>query len=111
MGHGLRSSAITEELIAVGKDLIFVDQITGLTWVKQRTASLGFTHVSTDSNGFKSNPDSDVFILDSYEIDKSDAFIAQQNRYRVIAIVDEMTPILLSIVFRGVSIVILIYAL
>jgi len=91
-GHVMRSSAIAEELIAIGKDVIFVGQITDLPWVEQRIASLGFAHVYADSIGFKSNPDSDVLILDSYEIDKSDTFIAQQNWCHIIAIVDEMTP-------------------
>jgi len=110
-GHVMRSSAIAEELIAIGKEVIFVGQITDLPWVEGRIASLGFAHVYPDSNGFESNPDSDVLILDSYEIDESDAFIAQQNWCRVIAIVDEITPILLSLVICGVTIVILIYAL
>ena len=91
-GHVMRSSAIAEELIAIGKEVIFVGQITDLPWVEERIASLGFAHVYPDSNGFKPNPDSDVLILDSYGIDESDAFISQQNWCRVIAIVDEMTP-------------------
>jgi len=91
-GHVMRSSAIAEELIAVGKEVIFVGQITDLPWVEERIASLGFAHVYLNSNRFETNPDSDVLILDSYEIDESDAFIAQKKWYRVIAIVDEMTP-------------------
>ena len=44
-GHVMRSSAIAEELIAKGKQVIFVGQITDLPWVEERIASLGFAHV------------------------------------------------------------------
>ena len=47
-GHVMRSSAIAEELIARGEDVIFVGQISDLPWVEERIASLGFTHIHND---------------------------------------------------------------
>ena len=88
----MRSSAIAEELIAQGKEVIFVGQISDLPWVEERIASLGFAHIYNESSGFNSNPESDVLILDSYEIDKNDAFISPENWFHIVAMVDELTP-------------------
>jgi spore coat polysaccharide biosynthesis predicted glycosyltransferase SpsG len=91
-GHVMRSSAIAEELIAVGKEVIFVGRISDLSWVEERIASLGFSQVYSETSDFKSNPKSDVLVLDSYDIEVEDPFLAQQNWCHIIAIVDEMTP-------------------
>jgi spore coat polysaccharide biosynthesis predicted glycosyltransferase SpsG len=91
-GHVMRSSAIAEELISRGNDVIFVGRISDLPWVEERIASLGFSQVHRDALEFRSNPKTDVLILDSYDIEKEDPFIGQQNWCHIIAIVDEMTP-------------------
>ena len=39
------SSAIAEELIAWGENVIFAGQISGLPWVEERISSLGFTYI------------------------------------------------------------------
>ena len=88
----MRSSAIAEELIARGMDVIFVGQISGLPWVEERIVSLGFSHIFSESSRFISNPDSDVLLLDSYEIDLEDTFITPNNWFHIIAMVDELTP-------------------
>jgi spore coat polysaccharide biosynthesis predicted glycosyltransferase SpsG len=91
-GHVMRSSAIAEELISRGNDVIFVGRISDLSWVEERITSLGFSQVYSDTYDFKSNPKSDVLILDSYNIEEEDPFVAQQNWFHIIAIVDEKTP-------------------
>ena len=91
-GHIMRSSAIAEELIARGEDVVFVGKITGLAWVEKRIAALGFTRIYDDPQGFISIAISDVLILDSYEIDIDDAFIAPANWLHIVVIVDELTP-------------------
>ena len=91
-GHVMRSSAVAEELISRGNNVIFVGRISDLQWVEERIASLGFNQVYSDTCDFKSNPKSDVLILDSYEIEVEDPFVAQQNWCHIIVIVDEMTP-------------------
>ena len=91
-GHVMRSSAIAEELIAQGEDVVFVGQISDLPWVKERITSLGFVHIHNESIEFISNPESDVLLLDSYEIESSDEFINPEKWLHIIAIVDELTP-------------------
>lgn len=91
-GHVIRSSAIAEELIARGESVFFVGQISGLPWVEERIASLGFSHIYNSPSDFISNPESDVLLLDSYEINIADAFIALEKWRYIVAIVDELTP-------------------
>lgn len=91
-GHVMRSSAIAEELISRGNNVIFVGRISNLPWVEEQIASLGFSQVYSDTYDFKSNPKSDVLILDSYDIEETDPFVAQQNWCHIVAIVDEITP-------------------
>ena len=91
-GHVMRASAIAEELISRGEEVVFVGQISGLPWVEERIAALGFTHIYNESSGFISNPESDVLLLDSYEIDRNDAFITPANWLHIVAIVDEQSP-------------------
>jgi len=91
-GHVMRSSAIAEEFIRRGEDVIFVGQISDLAWVEARIASLGFSQIHSDPTKFNSNPDSDVLILDSYGIVTDNFFIAPEKWLHIIAIVDELTP-------------------
>jgi len=91
-GHVMRSSAIAEELIARGENVVFVGQISGLPWVEERITSLGFTKIHNNPGDFNSNPNSDVLLLDSYEIPVSDDFINAENWLHIVAIVDKLTP-------------------
>lgn len=92
VGHVMRSSAIAEELISRGEEVVFVGQISNLPWVVERIATLGFTHIYDNPSDFISNPESDVLLLDSYEILESDDFINQENWFHIVAIVDQVTP-------------------
>ena len=91
-GHVMRSSAIAEELIARGEDVVFVGRISGLPWVAERITSLGFTQIHNNPDDFNSNPNSDVLLLDSYEIPVSDDFIDSENWLHIVAMVDDLTP-------------------
>jgi len=91
-GHVMRSSSVAEELIHRGKDVIFVGKISDLDWVEERINSMGFTHIYENSMEFSSEPDSDVLIIDSYEIDVSDGFISPEKWLHIVAIVDDLTP-------------------
>ena len=91
-GHVMRTSAIAEELIARGEDVVFVGRISDLPWVEERIASLGFTQIHNNPGDFNSNPNSDVLLLDSYEIPVSDDFINSEDWLHIVAIVDELTP-------------------
>jgi len=91
-GHVMRSSVLAEEAISRGYECIFVGEISGLDWVDNRIANLGFSRVVVDSRSFVPDSNSDVLILDSYSISASDAFIAKKKWKLVLSICDEITP-------------------
>ena len=91
-GHVMRSSAIAEELIARGEDVIFVGQISELPWVEKRIATMGFSQIYTNSGDFISNPATDVLVLDSYHIEVDNPFIDSKKWRHIVVIADELTP-------------------
>lgn len=91
-GHVMRVSAIAEELIDRGLEVIFVGDIDMLPWVQERIISLGFAAVYSSTSSFTSRPETDVLILDSYVIDPLDEFIGPKEWRKVVAIVDDTTP-------------------
>ena len=91
-GHVMRSSAIAEELIEQGEEVVFVGKVSEITWVQERILQLGFTETYSDSSDFIANPNNDVLILDSYNLTIKDQFVAHQNWHRIIVIADELTP-------------------
>ena len=91
-GHVMRSSAIAEELISRGKDVVFVGQVSGLPWVMERLGSLGFLAIQSSPINLEIDSASDVLILDSYEVPVEDDFISPQKWHKIISIVDENTP-------------------
>jgi len=91
-GHVMRSSAIAEELITRGECVVFVGRICDLPWVEERVALLGFSHIYGNSQEFISNPESDVLLLDTYELEVEDDFLNLENWLHIIVIVDALTP-------------------
>jgi spore coat polysaccharide biosynthesis predicted glycosyltransferase SpsG len=91
-GHVMRLSAIAEELIARGEEVIFVGSISNLPWVEDRIAELGFSEICENEKEFTPKSDSDVLILDSYQIPINDPFIDHSRWLKIVAIVDEQTP-------------------
>lgn len=91
-GHVMRCGAIAEELIDRGQKVVFVGEIQGLPWVRERVSALGFSDIYAEPEKFHSDSKSDVLILDSYEIDPGDSFISPVNWLGVVAIVDDATP-------------------
>jgi spore coat polysaccharide biosynthesis predicted glycosyltransferase SpsG len=91
-GHVMRSSAIAEELIEQGEEVVFVGKVSEIDWVQKRILQLGFIETYSDSSDFIANPKNDVLILDSYNLAIKDQFVAHQNWYRIIVIADELTP-------------------
>jgi spore coat polysaccharide biosynthesis predicted glycosyltransferase SpsG len=88
----MRVSAIAERLIARGKFVVFIGQISDLPWVKERIMKLGFSRIYSDPRSFNSDPITDVLLLDSYEIAVDDPFISLKNWLHVIVMMDEHTP-------------------
>lgn len=91
-GHVMRSSAIAEELIARGKEVIFVGVFPDVPWLYARIYSLGFSQILSNSRDFASNPLTDVLIVDSYIIPIDEAFLLQKQWKAIVSIVDETTP-------------------
>jgi len=91
-GHVMRCSAIAEELIANGEEVIFIGSMSELKWLKQRILNLGFSKVFESFEEFLPNQNTDILILDSYVINVNHQFLNLKNWYSVIAIVDSVTP-------------------
>jgi len=91
-GHVMRCSAIAEELISRGENVIFVGQISELPWVTTRITSLKFTYTYENPVNFISDSITDVLIIDSYNIPTDDYFISPLRWRHIVAIVDEETP-------------------
>jgi spore coat polysaccharide biosynthesis predicted glycosyltransferase SpsG len=88
----MRSSAIAEELIARGEEVIFVGDYSEVHWLASRIRTLGFSQILSVNGGFISDPETDVLILDSYIVPIEDDFIQQKKWKGVVALVDDITP-------------------
>ena len=91
-GHVMRSSAIAEELIARGEEVIFVGEFSAVPWLADRINGLGFTQIFSESGSFISDPNADVLILDSYIVPIDDDFIQQRKWKGIVVIADDVTP-------------------
>jgi len=91
-GHVMRSSAIAEELIARGEDVVFIGQISDLPWVEERIATLGFNQIYNAPSDYSPNSETDVLVLDTYETDINESFLGLENWLHIVVIVDALTP-------------------
>lgn len=92
-GHVMRSTAIAEELIARGKEVIFIGEVNQVPWLENYINGIGFSKTYSSYNGFVSKSSSDVLILDSYVIPINDGFIQPENWKSVVVMADEVTPL------------------
>ena len=90
-GHVMRCSAIIEEAKSRNIDCIVVGSMGAIEWLELRIMRLGATYVE-DWNSFQFSKDSDVLVIDSYEIPVTDSFIQPTNWKFVVNIADEETP-------------------
>jgi spore coat polysaccharide biosynthesis predicted glycosyltransferase SpsG len=91
-GHVMRCSAIAEELISRGENVIFIGSTSQLPWVSRHISNLGFSAIFQNSQSFIPESNSDVLILDTYEIPLDEKFIHASNWHRIVLIADEKTP-------------------
>jgi spore coat polysaccharide biosynthesis predicted glycosyltransferase SpsG len=89
----MRSSAIAEELIARGEEVVFIGKFSEVSWLAFRMNTLGFSQIHPEEAGFISNPREDILILDSYVIPANDEFIQVGKWKAIIIIADDITPI------------------
>ena len=88
----MRLTAIAEELIARGENVIFIGQFLDVPWLIERIKTLGFSLILQIPKGYISNPETDVLIIDSYTLPVDDGFIQKSNWRQVIVIADNLTP-------------------
>jgi len=88
----MRTSAIAEELISRGEEVIFTGHVDGIPWLSKRIADLGFSSIFTDLKAFSPNPNRDVLIFDSYTTDIEDELIQPEKWRAVVAVVDDVSP-------------------
>lgn len=91
-GHVMRSSAIAEELIARGEEVIFVGGYCEVPWLAVRIKGLGFSQTFSEVAGFNSDANTDILILDSYFVPIDDEFIQRRKWKAIVVIMDELTP-------------------
>ena len=91
-GHVMRCIAIAEELAEKGHEVILVGQTKNLPWVEAKVNSSGFSRIYSNPANLRPDPDADVLILDSYEIDPIDPFLDSRKWRKVVALVDDTTP-------------------
>ncbi len=91
-GHVMRSSVLAEEAISRGIECIFIGEISNLDWVSKRILNLGFARVLTRNESFVAEGNSDILILDSYNIPVSDPFITSRKWRSVLCIRDQISP-------------------
>jgi len=91
-GHVMRSSAIAEEAILRGIRCIFVGNIQGFPWVENRIKDIGFSQIVSDPNLFKSNKESDILIMDTYENRVIKNFLSNNYWFKIVNIFDALTP-------------------
>ena len=91
-GHVMRCSAIAEEALSRGIRSILIGSTGGLAWLEDRLSDIGMEVTEIQYFQNSTIPHEDVFVIDSYDIDKSYDFISKSNKGIVVSIVDDFTP-------------------
>lgn len=92
-GHVTRSIAVAEELLSRGLCVVFIGNTLEIPWVTELVSSTGFSEVHDSDLGFFPNQQTDILILDSYEIPKDTFFINRNNWLKRVLLVDSHTPL------------------
>lgn len=92
VGHVMRLIPLAEELIRRELYVVFVGDVSELHWLSNKLKSIAFVEVVPNPSHFKSNPEQDILILDSYEKEKNRSFIQNNNWKFFVLIADELTP-------------------
>jgi spore coat polysaccharide biosynthesis predicted glycosyltransferase SpsG len=91
-GHVMRLLPLAQELISRQFCVVFVGDISELSWLSNKLKSIAFAEFVSEASHFKSNPEQDILILDSYEKEKNSVFVQNKNWKFVVLIADELTP-------------------
>ena len=90
-GHVMRCLAIAEEASDRDIDCVFLGQITGVDWVLERVTNSVFSRIY-DPKTFHPNKSEDILVLDSYHLPVNNLFIQPEHWFRIVSIIDEVTP-------------------
>ena len=88
----MRSLAIAEEAISRGIQCIFVGNTKEFAWIENQIVETGFYKIFQESTDFNSNKDSDILVIDSYEIDPKHDFLNKDKWLKIVSIFDQLTP-------------------
>jgi len=91
-GHVMRSFAIAEEAISRGIRCVFVGNIQEYPWIENQIKDTGFFQIVSNPNLFKSNKESDILIMDSYENEVIKNFLSNNYWLKIVNIFDALTP-------------------
>jgi spore coat polysaccharide biosynthesis predicted glycosyltransferase SpsG len=91
-GHLMRSLAILEEFKDRAFELVFVGKVQDLIWLTTKINEFGFTEIHESEDDFKSIPESDILILDSYTIPVDNTFVTNNDWKKIVVLCDELTP-------------------
>ena len=91
-GHVMRSIGIIEELISRNLSVVFVGNTSQVEWIDSFVNSIGFEEIYSNEKDFKPNKETDVLILDSYQIPVDNELISRINWRFTTAVVDYSTP-------------------
>jgi spore coat polysaccharide biosynthesis predicted glycosyltransferase SpsG len=90
-GHVLRLVPIAEELKAQGFDVVFVGNISGISWVQTLLEEIGISEFFTIED-FHFSHLHQTLIFDSYSLDPNHEFLDSNNWDLIISIVDNNSP-------------------
>jgi spore coat polysaccharide biosynthesis predicted glycosyltransferase SpsG len=88
----MRCIAIAEEAISLGIECTFIGCIESVDWLAQRVHGLGFVDI-VGPDQYYPQKTTDILVIDSYELQKNDPILSRSNWKKIVAIVDEKTPI------------------
>lgn len=91
-GHVMRLTSIIEESISRGFETYFVGLIEHLDWVLERLIEINGLNIVGQSIRFVPDRNSDILILDSYNLDVGDPFLNPSRWKSVVTLIDELTP-------------------
>jgi spore coat polysaccharide biosynthesis predicted glycosyltransferase SpsG len=91
-GHVMRSLALATEAINRGHRCIFVGEIRDLNWVKEAVKKVGFAKVFENSIFFNPDSETDVLVLDSYNLSPQHPQLRKEFWRLVVVIGDAVTP-------------------
>lgn len=91
-GHVMRLTSIIEESISRGFETYFVGLVENLDWVLERLNEITGLQIVGHSIGFVPDRNSDILILDSYNLDTEDPFLNPSHWKSVVTLIDELTP-------------------